>query len=94
MHQCKLLKLYFLKQIIQTCSKINSIKIRKCILSGGKPASLKEIIKHNDLPLDVQFAGSGDQSMVDIGGSERTSSRLYKHFPKLIPLKFVMAVYL
>ena len=46
----------------------------KCILSGGKPASLKEIIKHKDLPLDVQFAGSGDQSMVDIGGSERTSS--------------------
>jgi hypothetical protein len=46
----------------------------KCILSGGKPASLKKIIKHNDLPLDVQFAGSGDQSMVDIGGSEQTSS--------------------
>ena len=41
---------------------------------SGKPASLKEIIKHNDLPLDVQFAGSGDQSMVDIGGSEQTSS--------------------
>jgi hypothetical protein len=46
----------------------------KCILSGGKPASLKEIIKHKDLPLDVQFARSGDQSMVNIGGSEQTSS--------------------
>ena len=46
----------------------------KCILSGGKPASLKEIIKHKDLPLEVQFAGSGDQSLVNIGGSERTSS--------------------
>ena len=48
--------------------------IVKCILSGGKPASLKEIIKHKDLPLDVQFTRSGDQSMVNIGGSERTSS--------------------
>ena len=48
--------------------------IVKCNLSGGKLASLKKIIKDNDLPLDVQFAGSGDQSMVNIGGSERTSS--------------------
>ena len=58
------------------CILCESLKvcIVKCILSGGKPASLKEIIKHNDLPLDVQFAGNGDQSMVNIGGSERTSS--------------------
>ena len=58
------------------CILCKSLKvcIGKCILSGGKPASLKEIIKHNDLPLNVQFAGSGDQSMVNIGGSERTSS--------------------
>ena len=61
---------------LHLCILCKSLKvcIVKCILSGGKPASLKEIIKHNDLPLDVQFAGSGDQSMVDIGGSEQTSS--------------------
>ena len=52
--------------------KCNVIKDGKP--KSGKPASLKEIIKHNDLPLDVQFAGNGDQSMVNIGGSERTSS--------------------
>jgi hypothetical protein len=49
------------------CILCESLKvcIVKCILSGGKPASLKEIIKHNDLPLDVQFAGNGDQSMIN-----------------------------
>ena len=36
--------------------------------------SLKEIIKHKELPLEVQFAGCGDQAIVNIGGSERTSS--------------------
>jgi hypothetical protein len=58
------------------CILCKSLKvcIVKCILSGGKPESLKTIIKHNDLPLNVQFAGSGDQSMVNIGGSEQTSS--------------------
>ena len=61
---------------LQFCILCKGLKvcIVKCILSGGKPVSLKEIIKHKDLPLDVQFAGSSDQSMMDIGGSERTSS--------------------
>ena len=64
---------YFYLHFCILCKSLK-VCIVKCILSGGKPESLKTIIKHNDLPLNVQFAGSGDQSMVNIGGSEQTSS--------------------
>ena len=64
---------YFYLHFCILCKTLK-VCIVKCNLSGGKPASLKKIIKHKDLPLEVQFAGSGDQSMVNIGGSEQTSS--------------------
>lgn len=43
---------------------------------SGKAESLREIITHKELPLEVQFAGSEDQA-INIGGSERKDYQLF-----------------